>query len=110
MASIPQNSLRKESPMKERSEGTFRLRLRSYSGMTIDLIDEDDLAACRHRAARRIRRHRNRYEYPVTVLEPGRRWELESDPEGRHLISDGEGILAIEEVLDPCEAEEADDE
>ena len=33
--------------MKERSDGTFRLRLRSYSGMTIDLIDEDDLASCR---------------------------------------------------------------
>jgi hypothetical protein len=51
-------------------------------------------------AARRIRLHRNQYEYPVAVLEPGRKWALESDPEGQHLISDGEGILAIEEVPD----------
>jgi hypothetical protein len=79
---------------------SYRLRLYPYCGGHDDLIGEGDLAECRRRASRRIRHHRERMEYPVTVLERGRKWELESDPEGGCLISDFEGILAIE-AIDP---------
>jgi hypothetical protein len=88
---------------KNLPEGVFSLRLHPYSGCgPIDLIDAGTLAGCRHRAAREIRYHRTIREYPVTTLEPGRAWELESDPDGKHLISDREGILRIRDVNKKC--------
>lgn len=75
----------------------YRLRLYPYCGGYIDLIDDDTLGACRRHAAWRIRRHRNVYEYPVTILERGLKWELETG-EDAFLISDAEGILCIEEL------------
>ena len=71
------------------------LTLYPYCGMRIPLVEGGELAECRHCAAKQIRRHRNNLEYPVTVLERGLKWELESDPEGRYMIGDHEGILAI---------------
>lgn len=79
---------------------TYRVRLYPYSGSYVDLLSDGDLETCRNRVARRIRDHRNRYEYPVSTLERGRNWELESDPDGMFMVSDGEGILAIEAVED----------
>jgi hypothetical protein len=86
-------------------DGSFALVLHPYSGCgPIELIGRDTLDACRRRAARRIRMHRNpdSYGYPVSVLERGREWELESDPDGGHRIGDGEGILRIEELTREC--------
>jgi hypothetical protein len=71
------------------------LTLYPYCGTRIPLVDDGELSECRRYAAKQIRRHRNNLEYPVTVLERGLRWELESDPEGRYMIGDQEGILAI---------------
>jgi hypothetical protein len=91
---------------------SYRLRLCPYSGGHLDLA-EGDKATCRQRAARKIRYHRNRLEYPVSVLEPGNKWELESDPEGYSMIGDNEGILVLEEIAEDDSAwdeEEFDDE
>ena len=71
------------------------LTLYPYCGMRIPLVEDGELAECRRKAARHIRRHRNNLEYPVTVIERGLKWELESDPEGRYMIGDHDGILAI---------------
>ena len=87
---------------------SYRLRHYPYSGGHIDLIGEGTREACRRRAARNIRRHRNVMEYPVSVLERGRKWELETG-EDAAMIGDGEGILAIEEVVDPWEPRLEDD-
>ncbi len=89
---------------------SYRLRLYPYSGGHDDLIGEGELSECRRRASRRIRYHRNRLEYPVAVLERGRKWELESDPDGMSLIGDYEGILVIEEYVDPWAPRLEDDE
>jgi hypothetical protein len=72
-----------------------------YCGGHDDLIGDGELTECRRRASRRIRYHRNRLDYPVAILARGRRWELESDPDGGYLISDGEGILVIEPLGRP---------
>jgi hypothetical protein len=71
------------------------LTLYPYCGMRIPLLSDGELAECRRYAAKQIRRHRNNLEYPVTVIERGRKWELASDPEGRYMIGDHDGILAI---------------
>jgi hypothetical protein len=88
----------------------YRLRLYPYSGGFWDLIGEGTRQDCRDRVARRIWFHRNTLEYPVTILERGRSWELESDPNGRCLISAGEGILAIEEIVEADDSWTQDDE
>jgi hypothetical protein len=89
----------------------YRLRLYPYSGCgPCDLTDEVDLPTCRRVAACCIRDHRKTLDYPVTILERGSEWELETG-EDAFMISDGEGILAIEEVRDPDDdPEEGDDE
>lgn len=87
---------------------SYRLRFYPYSGGGYDLIDEDDLQTCRARAARRIRRHLADLEYPVSILECGRKWELETGDDAV-MIGDDEGILAIEELAEPDE-ESCEDE
>ena len=90
---------------------SHRLRLYPYCGGHAEYAEyaEGEEDECRRRAARRIRVHRNRFEYPVSVLERGRRWELQSDPDGMSLVGDGEGILAIEEVPEPEPPDDEDD-
>ena len=85
------------------------LTLYPYCGMRIPLVEDGELAECRRYAAKHIRRHRNNLEYPVTVLERGLKWELESDPEGRYMIGDHEGILAIK-VTEAGEDEDCENE
>ncbi|SIO37091.1 hypothetical protein SAMN05444166_4165 [Singulisphaera sp. GP187] len=76
---------------------SYRLRLYPYSGGRDDLIGEGTMEVCRARASRKIRRHRNVMEYPVAVLEKGRKWELETG-EDAFMIGDNEGVLVIEEL------------
>jgi hypothetical protein len=71
------------------------LTLYPYCGMRMPLVEDGDLDECRRYAAKHIRTHRNNLEYPVTIIDRGLKWELESDPEGRYMIGDHEGILAI---------------
>jgi hypothetical protein len=71
----------------------FSLRLHAYCGMTIRL-GTGTLAECRIRAARRIRDHRNRMEYPVSTLKRGSAWELMTGDDAS-MVGDGEGILKI---------------
>jgi hypothetical protein len=89
---------------------SYRLRLYPYCGGHDDLIDEGELTECRRRASRRIRHHRDRMEYPVTILERGRKWEMESDPDGGCLISDFEGILVIVTIVETEDSWTEDDE
>jgi hypothetical protein len=86
---------------KTLSEGIWRLRLTPYAGGRYDLVERGSMAECRERAARRIRWHRNKLEYPVTVLEAGYRWELETGDDAI-MIGDGEGIMSITPVLCKC--------
>ena len=76
---------------------SYRLVLSAYCGMRVPHIEDGELESCRVMAARLIRRHRNRLEYPVTILEPGFSWELEGDPDGASMIGDSEGVLSISE-------------
>ena len=77
---------------------SHRLRLYPYCGMgPVTLIEDEELAVCRTRAARKIRRQRNDLEYPVAILQRGLSWELETGEEAC-MIGDGEGILTIEEI------------
>jgi hypothetical protein len=76
---------------------SYRLRHYPYGGGHIDLVGEGELDVCRKRAAGRISSHRNVMEYPVTVLEKGRKWEMETG-EDAFMIGDGEGILCIEAI------------
>ena len=85
---------------------THRLRLYPYSGGHIDFV-EGELKECRRRASTLIRKHRNEFEYPVAIIDR-LEWELQSDPEGMHMISDCEGILKIEEL--PPEPEDDDED
>jgi hypothetical protein len=78
----------------------YRVRLYPYSGGYWDLVAEGTHQACRDRVARRICYHRDTLEYPVTILERGRKWELETGDQAV-LIAAGEGILAIEEIGEP---------
>jgi hypothetical protein len=71
----------------------FSLRLHAYCGLTIPL-ETGTLAGCRIRAARRIRHHRNRMEYPATTLKRGQEWELMTGDDAS-MVGDGEGILKI---------------
>ena len=88
---------------------SYRLRLRPYDGSgPVDIVDTVDIVECRHAASRRLRRHRNAMGYPVTVLERGRKWELETGEDAVG-ISDHEGILAIEEVPEPDPPDDDDD-
>lgn len=89
--------------------GLYNLTLCSYSGMTIPLIEAESLAKCRARAAKKIRYHRNRMEYPVSILERGKKWELETGDDA-FMIGDGEGILKIDEVREPEPDDEFEDE
>src|SRR4029078_3644548 len=73
-----------------------------------DLIDEDDLQTCRDRAASRIRRHLSDLDYPVSILECGRKWELETG-DAAVMIGDEEGILAIEDLAEPDDESFEDD-
>ena len=79
----------------------FTLTIYAYCGMPVPLVEEGTRQECRKRAARRIRYHRNRMEYPVTILKRGEEWELESDPDGCCMVGDGEGILRIQEIEEP---------
>jgi hypothetical protein len=89
---------------------SYRLRLRPYDGSgPVDIVDIVDLGECRLAAARRLRRHRNVMGYPVTVLERGRKWELETGDDAV-AISDHEGIIAIEETPEPDPADDDDDD
>jgi hypothetical protein len=102
------STLIQESTMKERAGSTYRLRLYPYSGGLIDLHQEGTLADCRDQAARIITRHRNTLEYPVSILEPGFKWELETGDEAA-IIGDTEGLLTIEELPEP-EPDDRDEE
>lgn len=82
-------------PASTVSVRTYNLALYAYCGMAVPLVEGGDLAECRQRAARRIRCHRNRYDSPVTVLEPGRKWELES-PDHAFMVGDHEGVLSLQ--------------
>jgi hypothetical protein len=92
------------------SETGYRLRLYPYSGGYTDYV-EGDRATCRWRASRRIKSHRNYMEYPVSLLERGVKWELETG-EDACMIGDSEGILCIEEIEEPeveeCEEDESE--
>ncbi len=94
--------------MIERADSAYRLRLYPYSGEFVDLIERGTLADCRERAARLITRHRTKLEYPVSILELGCKWELETGDDAV-MIGDGEGFLAIEEIPEP-EPDEDDSE
>jgi hypothetical protein len=85
------------SPQPERREMSYRLVMSAYCGMRVPHIEDGELDCCRAMAARLIRSHRNRLQYPVTTLERGHSWELESDPEGASMIGDSEGVLSISE-------------
>ena len=80
---------------------SYRLRLYPYCGGTTDVIHDDELDACRLAAAGQIRRHRDDARQPVTILDRGVRWELQTG-EDAGMIGDGEGILGIEEILTRC--------
>ena len=67
-------------------------------------LHEGSLADVRVAAGRRIKRHREVLEYPVTIIERGVTWELESDPDGMSMVGDFEGHLQIEVVCDGCGA------
>ena len=95
--------------MNEHAEVNYRLRLYPYSGGAVDLIEEGTLAECRSRAARIIFRHRTRLEYPVTVLERGCKWELETGDDAA-MIGDGEGLLAIDTIRGEPEPDHDADE
>lgn len=85
---------------------SYQLIMRAYCGMQTRHIEDASLECCRAMAAWLIRRHRTSFEYPVTILERGYKWELESDPEGASMIGDDEGVLAI---VANEESEEADE-
>lgn len=87
---------------------SHRLFLYPYCGGHTE-VAEGDIGECRQAAARAIAYHRNKMDYPVTILDRGVEWELESDPEGRHMIGGGEGILSIKETPEPEPDEEDDD-
>ena len=94
--------------MNVRAEGRYRLRLYQYSGGAVDLIEEGSSAECRQEAARRITRHRNKLRYPVSILERGSKWELETGDDAL-MIGDTEGFLAIEELPEDPEPEDDED-
>lgn len=79
----------------------YDLTLSCYNGMHIDFKKDADRDEARRTAARVIRHHRNKLDYPVTILERGRRWELQSDPEGIYMVGDHEGVLALVERVHP---------
>ena len=70
----------------------FRLRMRAYCGMTYT-IAQGDQAHVRSVASRRLRRARR--DTCVSVLEVGKKWELET-PEDAWMVSDEDGILEIQ--------------
>jgi hypothetical protein len=74
-----------------------RLVMYAYCGMSIPM-DEGDMKTVRAAAARRLRRARRRQ--PVTVLEKGREWELET-PDDAFMVSDTDGILRIVDAPKP---------
>jgi hypothetical protein len=73
-----------------------KLRMHTYAGDS-RVVAEGEMDAIRAAAAAAIRCHRTKFGYPVTELAKDRKWELESDPEGGHMVSDHEGILEITE-------------
>ena len=77
---------------------SYRLRLYQYSGGYFDLIADGELWEVRRAAFRAIRRHMNVMEYPVSILEKGRKWELETGDDA-NMIGDEEGVLKIEEII-----------
>lgn len=80
----------------------YRLRLMPYCGSMSTTLERGDLGEVRQAAGREIRRHREAYGYPVTILVRGQEWELEGDPDGESMVSDREGILAIQRACDEC--------
>jgi hypothetical protein len=81
---------------------SYNLRFYPYSGdHGLGLLTGSTKEECRDEAARWIRDHRNSLEYPVSILERGTKWELESDPDGGSMIGDSEGVLKIIEVDEP---------
>lgn len=85
----------------------YRVKFYPYSGGSTSYNVPAEMDECRRIARQLIRRHRNVMEYPVTVLEAGRKWELETG-EDAVMIGDNEGILAIVEIDD--EESDCDDE
>ena len=80
---------------------SYRLRLYPYCGGHADIIHDDGLDACRLAAAGQIRRHREDASQPVTIMDRGVEWELQTS-EDAGMIGDGEGILGIEEIMTRC--------
>ena len=81
---------------------SYNLRFYPYSvDHGLGLLTGSTKEECRDEAARWIRDHRNSLEYPVSILERGTKWELESDPDGGSMIGDSEGVLKIIEVDEP---------
>lgn len=84
------------------SAQTWSLRFRATCGLT-RRIAEGDFREMQERAKRYLARHRQRdgdFEAPVTVLAPGRHWEVE-EPEDCMLIPDWCGELRIVPADDP---------
>ena len=81
----------------------YALKLHTYCGMMVPIVDRtDDLDAVRRQVARSIRWHRNNIG-PVSILEPGREWERHGR-ETQVMVSDFEGVMTIHEyrTCDDC--------
>ena len=88
---------------------SYRLRLYQYSGGYCDLIADGELREVRRAAFLAIRRHMNVMEYPVAILEKGRKWELETGDDA-NMIGDEEGVLKIEEIIEEVSGDDYEDE
>jgi hypothetical protein len=77
----------------------YTLSLHAYCGVTDPIDDGLDLAEARQRAARLIRRRR-RQDFPVAVLEKGRRWEIQ-EPEDCFMVPDCCGVLILRDPGEP---------
>jgi hypothetical protein len=72
----------------------YTLTLHACCGMAEPIGDPGmDLDDARQAAARLIRRRR-RQDFPVTVIEKGRKWEVE-EPEDCFMVPDGCGVLIL---------------
>jgi hypothetical protein len=72
----------------------YTLTLHAYCGMAEPIGDNGmDLDDARQEAARLIRRRR-RQDFPITVIEKGRKWEVE-EPEDCFMVPDCCGVLIL---------------
>jgi len=84
----------------------YSLTMYGHCGMPIPIVGRDDLASARERAARIIRRLRQRRMF-VTTLDKGQTWES-TEPDDAVMISDWSGILCLREYPYPYRCPECD--